>query len=58
MTNVITLEKCRACKSHVSYQNGSVIYGYYKVQEERTTGKTDKDIVHIINCPKKVDERR
>jgi hypothetical protein len=58
MTNDIIIEKCQVCKNHVLYQNGYVICDYYKVQEQRIIGKTGKDILCIVNCPKKVDVRR
>jgi len=54
----MTLKKCKACKNHISYQQGYMLCDYHKVQEQRMTEKREKDVIYIVNCPKRVDVRR
>ncbi len=58
MVETMPLEKCKTCKNHVSYQQGYVMCDFYKVQEQRITGKKEKDVIYIVNCPMRVDIRR
>lgn len=58
MEEVMTLKKCKACKNHISYQQGYMLCDYHKVQEQRMTEKREKDVIYIVNCPKRVDVRR
>lgn len=58
MVEIMTLEKCKACKNHILYQQGFVMCDFYKIQEQRITGMKGKDLVYIVNCPKRVDVRR
>ncbi len=58
MVEIMPLEKCKSCTNHVSYQQGYVMCDYHKVHEQRITGKKDKDMIYIVNCPKRVNVRR
>ncbi len=58
MEEKMPLEKCKACKNHISYQQGYVMCDYHKFQEQRITEKKEKDIIYVVNCPIRVDVRR
>ncbi len=51
------LNDCLSCANHVLYENGYVMCNYHRVEEQRMTGIKDKDVIYVINCPKR-DERK
>ena len=51
MEEKMPLEKCKACKNHISYQQGYVMCDYHKFQEQRITEKKEKDIIYVVIVP-------
>jgi hypothetical protein len=46
------IDDCQTCKNHISYQNGYVLCNYWKMQEQRVTGKREGGITYIVACPR------
>jgi hypothetical protein len=58
MDEIMPLEKCKTCKNHIMYEQGYVMCDFHKIQEQRMTEKKNKDMIYIVNCPKRVDVKR
>lgn len=52
------IDECKLCKNHILFQHGYVICNYWKMKEQRVTGKKGDNCIYIVECPSENDPKR